>query len=72
VKSLKATSSNPVFQTKVEQTGSGEFKIDVQPADTAKAAGTTITIQSENSPKVSYATAIVTAGPAPSPASVAR
>ena len=72
VKSLKVTSSNPVFQTKVEQTGSGEFKIDVQPAQTAKAAGTTITIQSENSPKISYATAIVTAGPAPTPASVAR
>lgn len=72
VKSLKVTSSNPVFQTKVEQIGSGEFKIDVQPAQTEKAVGTTISIQSENSPKISYATAVVTPRPAPTPASVAR
>jgi hypothetical protein len=72
VKSLKVTSSNPVFQTKVEQTGSGEFKIDVQPAQTATTAGAKITIQSENSPKISYATAVITPGPAPTPASVAR
>ena len=72
VKSLKVTSSNPVFQTKVEQTSSGEFKISVQPAQTDKAVGTTISIQSENSPKISYATAIVTPGSTPTPASVAR
>jgi hypothetical protein len=72
VKSLKVTSSNPVFQTKVEQTGNGEFKIDVQPAQTEKAVGTTISIQSEDSPKISYATAVITPGPAPTPASVAR
>jgi hypothetical protein len=72
VKSLKVTSSNPAFQTKVAQTGDGEFKIDVQPAQTDKAAGATITIQSENSPKSSYATVVVTPGPTPTPASVAR
>src|ERR1043165_2920448 len=34
VKHLKVTSSTQDFQTKVEEPGKGEFKIDVQPKDT--------------------------------------
>src|SRR6266403_4782318 len=33
VKQLKVTSSSPDFETKVAQTGKGQFKIDVQPHD---------------------------------------
>src|SRR5262249_39144850 len=63
VKHIKVTSSAPDYQTKVEETGKGEFKIDVQPKDTNTANGTTLTIQSEDSPKVFYATARVTGAP---------
>jgi hypothetical protein len=63
VKHLKVTSSTQDFQTKVEEPGKGEFKIDVQPKDTNSLYGTTLTIQAEDSPKVFYATARVTGAP---------
>lgn len=63
VKHIKVTSSAPDYQTKVEETGNGEFKIDVQPKDTNSVNGTTLTIQPEDSPKVFYATARVTGAP---------
>jgi len=67
VKNIKVTSSAPDFQTKVEQAGKGEFKIDVQPKDTNSVTGTTLTIQPEDSPKVFYATARVTGAPPAAP-----
>jgi hypothetical protein len=66
VKSISVTASNPAFQTKLTQTGDGEFSIEVQPpANMEKATGTSITIQPENSPKKFTATAMVAGGPAP-------
>ncbi|PYJ28820.1 MAG: hypothetical protein DMF24_00425 [Verrucomicrobia bacterium] len=63
VKNIKVTSSTPDFQTKVQEAGKGEFKIDVQPKDTTSLIGTTLTIQPEDSSKVFYATARVTGAP---------
>jgi hypothetical protein len=63
VNHIKVTSSTQDFQTKVEEAGKGEFKIDVQPKDTNGNLGTTLTIQPEDSPKVFYATARVTGAP---------
>jgi len=64
VKHLKVTSSSPDFETKVEQTGNGQFKIDVQPHDTSRNMAATLTIQPEGSPKTFYALARVTNAPA--------
>ena len=64
VKQLKVTSSSPDFETKVEQTGNGQFKIDIQPRDTSRNMAATLTIQSEGSSKTFYAMARVTNGPA--------
>jgi Protein of unknown function (DUF1573) len=64
VKQLKVTSSSPDFETKVEQTGNGRFKIDVQPHDTSRNMAATLTIQPEGSPKTFYALARVTNAPA--------
>src|SRR5213083_3533836 len=64
VKHSKVTSSSPDFQAKVEETGNGECKIDVQPQETKKLMASTLTIQPEDSPKVFYATARITNAPA--------
>jgi hypothetical protein len=64
VKQLKVTSSSPDFETKVEQTGNGQFKIDIQPRDTSRNMAATLTIQPEGSSKAFYAMARVTNGPA--------
>ena len=64
VRHLKVTSSSPDFQAKVEETGNGQFKIDVQPQDTKRPIASTLTIQPEDSPKVFYATARITNAPA--------
>ena len=45
VNHIKVTSSSPDYQTKVEETGKGEFKIDVQPKDTNSLTASTLTIQ---------------------------
>src|SRR4030095_14723129 len=63
VKHIKVTSSSPDFQTKVEDTGEGQFKVDVQPSETNRLIASTLTIQAENSPKTFYATARVTTAP---------
>jgi hypothetical protein len=63
VKHIKVTSSSPDFQTKVEETGEGQFKVDVQPNETSRLLASTLTIQSENSPKTFYATARITTAP---------
>jgi hypothetical protein len=64
VKHIKVTSSSPDFQTKVEEAGKGEFKIDVQPKETNSVIASTLTIQPEDSQKVFYATARITNAPA--------
>ncbi len=64
VKHLKVTSSSPDFQAKVEETGDGQFKIDVQPQETTRSIASTLTIQPEGSPKIFYATARITTAPA--------
>ena len=64
VKHLKVTSSSPDFQTKVEETGNGQFKIDVEPKDTSRQIASTLTIQPEDSQKIFYATARITNAPA--------
>src|SRR5438874_9888255 len=63
VKHIKVTSSTPDFQTKVEEAGKGEFKIDIQPKETNSLLASTLTIQPEDSPKVFYATARITGAP---------
>ena len=63
VKHLKVTSSSPDFQTKVEETGNGQFKIDIEPKDTSKQVASTLTIQPEDSQKIFYATARITNAP---------
>ena len=63
VKNIKVTSSSPDFQTKVQETGEGQFKIDVHPNETNRLLASTLTIQSENSPKTFYATARITTAP---------
>jgi hypothetical protein len=65
VKHLKVTSSSPDFQTKVEETGNGQFKIDVQPQVTNKQTASTLIIQPEDSKKIFYATARITNASAP-------
>ena len=65
VKHLKVTSSSPDFQAKVEETGNGQFKIEVQPQETNKQTASTLTIQPEDSQKIFYATARITNAPAP-------
>src|SRR4029077_6679951 len=42
VKQLKVTSSSSDFETKVEQTGNGHFKINVQPRDTSRNMAATL------------------------------
>jgi hypothetical protein len=64
VKQLKVKSSSPDFETKVAQTGEGQFKIDVQPHDTSRNMAATLTIQPEGSSKTFYAMARVTNAPA--------
>ena len=65
VKHLKVTSSSPDFQTKVEETGNGQFKIDVQPQETNRQIASTLTIQPEDSQRIFYATARITNAPVP-------
>ena len=63
VKHIKVTSSSPDFQTKVEEKGNGEFKIDVEPKETNNLVASTLTIQPEDSQKIFYATARITNSP---------
>jgi hypothetical protein len=63
VKHIKVTSSTPDFQTKVEEPGAGQFKIEVKPQDTNKVVASMLTIQPEDSQKGFYATARITNAP---------
>jgi hypothetical protein len=64
VKHLKVTSSTPDFETKVQETGQGRFKISVQPKDTNRPIAAILTIQPGDSPKMFQATARVITAPA--------
>jgi hypothetical protein len=63
VKHIKVTSATPNFETKVEEAGNGQFKINVKPQDTNKPVASMLTIQPEDSQKVFYATARITNAP---------
>ena len=63
VKHIKVTSSTADFQTKVDETGSGQFTINVKPQDTNKITASMLTIQPDDSQKVFYATARITNAP---------
>ena len=72
-KSIKVISSNPAFQTKVEKTREGEFRIEVQPAaETGKRNSATITIQSDSSSRNYYATVMMIGPSKASPLSAAH
>jgi hypothetical protein len=61
--SLDVTSSNSEFLTKVERGGAGEFRINVQPRQTAKPVTAALTIKTDypkDSPKTFAVTARVT------------
>lgn len=65
VGALRVNSSNPEFSTKVARDGkTGDFKIDIVPADTSHMTASTITIQPDNSPKTFTVMARVMNGPA--------
>ncbi len=72
VKGIKATSSSPDFQAKVEKQSNGEYKISVQPKDTSHMVNAALTIQPEDSSKIFYANVRVMgpadANPATAPA----
>src|SRR5437868_3858140 len=57
--SLKVSSSSNEFTTSVSSTGQNEFKIEVQPHDTAHSASAVLTVQPDSGGKPVYATARV-------------
>jgi hypothetical protein len=67
-KSLTVTSSNPQFATEVEPGDqAGEWKISVKPKETARPIAAALTIRPDypkDAPRLFYANASVTAGPA--------
>ena len=54
VKDLKVTPSSQDFQATVSRSGKDEFKIDVKPKDTSRMFAGTLTIQPDNTTKLSY------------------
>jgi len=64
VKHLKVTSSSPDFQTKVKQSGTGDFKVEVQPRETSRVTAAMLTIQPDDSARAFNVTARVTNAPA--------
>lgn len=54
VKDLKVTPSSQDFQATVSKAGKDEFKIEVKPKDTSRMLAGTLTIQPDNTPKLSY------------------
>jgi hypothetical protein len=62
---LRVNSSNPEFSTKVARDDkTGDFKIDIVPAETGHMSASTITIQPDNSPRAFTAMARVMNAPA--------
>ena len=64
VKHLKVTSSSPDFRTKVKQSGTGDFKVEVQPRETSRVTAAMLTIQPDDSARAFNVTARVTSAPA--------
>ncbi len=64
VKSISVVVSDPMFRARFDPVGDSEFRITVQPKETAKAMRALIKIQVEGSPKIFSATAVVTGKPA--------
>ena len=64
VKHLKVTSSSPDFQTKVKQSGTGDFKVEVQPRETSRVTAAMLAIQPDDSARAFNVTARVTNAPA--------
>jgi len=54
VKDLKVTPSSQDFTATVSKTGKDEFKIEVKPKDTSRMFAGTLTIQPDDTPKLSY------------------
>jgi len=54
VKNLKVTPSSQDFQATVSKAGKDEFKIEVKPKDTSRMLAGTLTIQPDDTPKLSY------------------
>ncbi len=59
VRNLNVSSSTSDFETKVMTSGPNEFKVEVRPHDTSKAANATLTLQPDNGAKPVYVTARV-------------
>ena len=75
VKEIKVTPSNTDFQTKVQKTGDGQFKIDVQPHETSQMSAAALTIQPDGSNRFVYANVRVmppTSSPVPAVKPVAN
>jgi hypothetical protein len=71
-KNITAKSSSPVFQSKVEPGGAGEWSIEVTPNDTSHPVGASLVIQAEYSqggPK-SFNVNMQVTNPAPAPAAL--
>lgn len=63
VKEIKVTPVSKDFQVTVNKVGNGEFKIEVQPRDTAHVVAATFNIQPDNSPKMFFLTARILLAP---------
>jgi hypothetical protein len=70
VKEIRITSPNHDFETKVTKVTNGEFKIDVQPRDTARPITAMLTLQADDSPKKFTVAARVAGSAASKPAAV--
>ena len=66
VKEINVKSASQDFETKVTKVGNGEFKIDIQPRDTAGVHMAVFTVQADNSPqKFTVSARVVGLVPAP-------
>ena len=70
VKEIKVTPVSTDFQVKVNKVGEGQFKIEVQPRDTARPISATFAIQPDDSPKAVYLSARVINSPPPATTAV--
>ena len=71
LKKVDVASSSPDFTVEVKPAGAGEFRIEVQPRDTARQLAATLTIKPEvtnHAVKPLFASARVASGQAPAPA----
>jgi hypothetical protein len=72
---LSVTSANPEFVAKVEPAGTGQWKINVQPKQTAHSMAGLLTIKPDypkDAPKLFYANVSVVSGPVGTPAAAIK